>query len=58
MPTGQRRAGTDSNRAGYPPSMTEQESEQKKVGLTIVRIPLLVLGALVVMLVIGVMVIG
>lgn len=38
--------------------MTEQESEQKKVGLTAVRIPVLILGALAVMLVIGILVIG
>jgi hypothetical protein len=38
--------------------MTERESEQKKVGLTAVRIPLLIVAALVVMLVIGMLVIG
>jgi hypothetical protein len=38
--------------------MTERESEQKKVGLTAVRIPLLIVAALIVMLVIGVLVIG
>jgi hypothetical protein len=43
---------------GYVSFMTERDSEQKKVGLTAVRIPLLILGALVVMLVIGMLIIG
>ena len=49
---------TDSNVGGYSKPMTERESEQKKVGLTVVRIPLLILGALIAMLVIGILVIG
>lgn len=43
--------------AGTSCDMTEHESEQKKVGLTAVRIPLLIVGALAVMLVIGMLVI-
>jgi hypothetical protein len=46
------------DRGGYLSLMIERESEQKKVGLTAVRIPLLILVALVVMLVIGMLVIG
>jgi hypothetical protein len=38
--------------------MTEHESEQKKVGLTAVRIPLLLLIALAIMLLVGVLVVG
>ena len=49
---------TEVDRRGYLTLMTERESEQKKVGLTAVRIPLLILGALVVMVVIGMLVIG
>ena len=38
--------------------MSERESDQKKVALTAIRIPLLILGALVVMLVIGMLIVG
>lgn len=51
-------AGPDGKKSGYVCNMTEPESEQKKVVLTAVRIPLLILGALILMLVIGIVVVG
>jgi hypothetical protein len=49
---------TDVDGRGYVSRMSERESEQKKVALTAIRIPLLILGALVVMLVIGMLIVG
>jgi hypothetical protein len=49
---------TDEDCRGYISRMSERESEQKKVALTAIRIPLLILGALVVMLVIGMLIVG
>jgi hypothetical protein len=38
--------------------MAENESESKKFGLTVLRIPLLILAGLLVMLAIGVLILG